>query len=162
MLMPALYHMSLCAGPVIRPLLTNRYKITSSVATFVTNLLPPGVSSFLLRLQRHADSVAHVSRQVINGSQRSLYENVCVLGNEEKGCIQKPEYVEFEKSVLIWARGDRWCPVEARDAIVDCYGCEEAEVNVSHAFVLNKEETDVVGRAMGEWVCAAVRDWDAG
>lgn len=163
MLMPAIWHMGHCAGMLARTLLKDKWGTTTWTAWATTALTPQFFKELYLRIQRHDKDAADISRVVVDGRQRGLYENICSLARDEVKNILDPgaEFAKLlqnisKKSVLCWVKDDRWCPSQGKERIEEAFGnslmTEELQ-GASHGFVLSDAETREVAKATVGWLC---------
>ncbi|KAI0567062.1 Lipid droplet-associated hydrolase [Gracilaria domingensis] len=157
MLMPCLWHMKYCCGPLLRVLARDSFGLTSSTSWLATAFIPPILRNSLLELVQHDPSIIDVSRTVLDGQRRALYANVTTLARDEMKRITEVQSSHSAKSLLVWVDQDQWCPVEAKQRICEHFS-ERLEVekldNVTHAFVLKDFETDRVVRSVAPWICS--------
>lgn len=166
MLMPAVWEMARCAGMWTRWVLRDRLGVVSSALSLVTMLAPAVVRDAAVRATAHGASVADVGRRLMDGRRGSVFANVGALGRDEMAEIRAP--VRRARGVarvrgraaLLWAEGDKWCPEEARRAVVEAFGGEievmRAGEGVTHAFVMADDEVERVVDMVVRWVTKAL------
>ncbi|CAN8064022.1 unnamed protein product [Agarophyton chilense] len=159
MLMPCIWHMRRCAGPLLRLLARDTFGLTTNTAWLATAFLPPIFRDTLLQRAQHDPTVLQLSRTVFDGQRKTLYANVTTLARDEMKRITDLQSTHSTHSLLVWVDQDQWCPAEAKQRISEHFsGRLEVEKldHVSHAFVLKGYETNRVVRAVAPWVCTRI------
>lgn len=162
MLMPCVWEMGRCAGIWTRMILTDVFQISTWTASLLTAMTPPFIRDVFISLVKHDPDMATISRQLVDGNRRALYSNITSLGRDEVSNIHSPQSLRGIKrlsapSLLVWATNDKWCPPCAKQEILKVFGelqveVKRADVSITHAFVLNRDETDVVVDMILEWL----------
>lgn len=170
LLMPCVWHMGRCASLHERILLRNWMNSSSWVLSVCTSLVPPVLRDALIAMAGHDESVVAVTRNLVDGAQhRMLYRNMVALGGEETRTILELKGMPGLSKVTgaqstkksrpclgIYAHNDKWCPEQAKQVIAKeldkDLDAREVPESVTHAFVLNKDETDLVVDEIVSWV----------
>lgn len=169
LLMPALWEMGECAGAMTRFMVSDRFGSISWGLWAATAIIPPVLRDVIVRALGHDGSVESVTRSLVDGRRRGLYMNIGRLARDEIICIRDPTRHAWcadigERSLLVWADADKWCPDEGKAVIGKAFGdrlrVEYAGEGVRHEFVTSRAETDKVARILAAWVTERVRSDD--
>lgn len=161
MLMPCVWEMGRCAGLWTRIILRDIFQISTWIASLLTAMVPPFIRDIFISMVEHDQDTATISRKMVDGRRQALYSNITSLGRDEMLHIHSPHSMPGIKrlstsSLLVCAVKDRWCPPSAQKEILSAFGevqveVKQADVGLTHAFVLNRRETDVVVDMVLEW-----------
>lgn len=161
MLMPALWKMGYCCGPLIRFILSDWLGLFSWILWFFTATVPPLIRDATLRAVIDDKEARGISRILIDGRRRYLYANIGALGRDEKIQITDPRRLSSiasltGRSLLVYVNEDKWCPPPGRQAIVDVFKGFVDVANpgdtVEHAFVLSHQQIARVVDIILPWV----------
>lgn len=166
MLMPCLWKMGHCAGIWIRLILSDLMRIFSWLAWLLTVLTPPIVRDSLVSIAISDSHAGTVSKKLGDGQRRAVYANITSLGRDEMRLIRYPHDLRgikrlLKPSLLVYVDNDKWCPSFARKAIIDAFGEHaidslKANNGVTHAFVLDKQESQAIVDLILPWFCDQV------
>lgn len=165
MLMPALWEIAYCAGLLTRLALADWRGLLSWLTWMVTNVTPPIMRDALLSSIGHDRESECISRKLVDGRRRSVFENITSLGRDELVNIRNPYHMITSKSIqsalLVYVDDDKWCPPQARSIIMDAFSgrieVKKGGSGVTHAFVLNTFETLRVVDEVAPWLSDRIR-----
>ena len=162
MLMPCIWQMAYCAGPLFRFFIRDFFTSSTLILTATTLILPNFLKELYINLSAQDRPTAQLSRVVLNGQHRSLFENMFFLARDEMKAILDP-HRQFnkviadiaERSLFIFAANDKWCPLEAKGRIEEVFGpplTTHFLPDVIHGFVMHDHQTRNVAKSLVEWL----------